>query len=93
MSSAGPILLPASADSLFRRAKRAGPAPARRFAQERIRQRQERSISGVREGLAEGGEALGMGFYRGMTGLVSKPLEGAQARGLSGFVKVRALSS
>lgn len=59
-----------------------------RFAQERIRQRQERSISGVREGLAEGGEALGMGFYRGMTGLVSKPLEGAQSRGLTGFVKV-----
>jgi hypothetical protein len=54
------------------------------FAQERIRQRQERNISGMREGLAEGGEALGMGFYRGVTGLVSKPLEGAQSRGALG---------
>jgi hypothetical protein len=38
----------------------------------------------MREGLAEGGEALGMGFYRGVTGLVSKPLEGAQSRGALG---------
>ncbi len=58
--------------------------PCRRFAQERIRQRQERSIGGMREGLAEGGEALGMGFYRGVTGLVQKPLEGAQSRGALG---------
>lgn len=60
-----------------------------RFAAERIKQRQERSIGGVREGLAEGGEALGKGFYRGVTGLVSKPVEGAQSRGISGFVQVR----
>lgn len=63
-----------------------------RFAAERIKQRQERNIGGVREGLTEGGEALGKGFYRGMTGLVSKPIEGAQSRGISGFVRVRGCS-
>lgn len=55
-----------------------------RFNQARLRARQERSIAGVRDGLAEGGGAFGMGFYRGMTGIVTKPLEGAKSRGAYG---------
>jgi hypothetical protein len=33
----------------------------------------------VREGLVEGGDALAKGFYRGFTGLINKPLQGAKA--------------
>lgn len=55
-----------------------------RFNQARLRARQERTIAGVRDGLAEGGGAFGMGFYRGVTGIVTKPLEGAKSRGAYG---------
>lgn len=34
--------------------------------------------------MVEGGAALGMGFYRGVTGLVSKPIEGAKSKGIGG---------
>lgn len=51
---------------------------------ERQEARSERDISGVGQGLVEGGTALGQGFLRGVTGLVSKPLQGAQAGGASG---------
>ena len=33
----------------------------------------------MREGLVEGGDALAKGFYRGFTGLINKPLQGAKA--------------
>lgn len=45
---------------------------------------QERNIEGVGDGVVEGGAALGMGFYRGFTGLVSKPIEGAKSKGVGG---------
>ena len=32
----------------------------------------------MREGLVEGGDALAKGFYRGFTGLINKPLQGAK---------------
>lgn len=38
----------------------------------------------MKDGLTEGGEAFGMGFYRGVTGIVTKPLEGAKSRGAYG---------
>jgi vacuolar protein sorting-associated protein 13A/C len=50
----------------------------------RAARQQERNITGVGEGLAEGGEALGAAFYRGFTGLISKPLEGAKRDGVGG---------
>lgn len=55
-------------------------------ASQRQRQeaRAERQIGGVGQGLVEGGAALGQGFLRGVTGLVSKPVQGAQAGGASG---------
>ena len=46
--------------------------------QERAAARQQREIGNVKEGLMEGGDALAQGFYRGFTGLVSKPLQGAK---------------
>ena len=48
-------------------------------AEERAAARQQRAIGGVGEGLVEGGDALAQGFYRGFTGLVTKPLQGAKA--------------
>jgi vacuolar protein sorting-associated protein 13A/C len=47
-------------------------------AEERAAARQQRSIGNVGEGFAEGGDALAQGFYRGFTGLVTKPLQGAR---------------
>lgn len=47
-------------------------------AEERAAVRQQRAIGSVGEGLAEGGDALAQGFYRGFTGLVTKPLQGAR---------------
>ncbi|KAK9908805.1 hypothetical protein WJX75_003140 [Coccomyxa subellipsoidea] len=55
-------------------------------AEERAAARQQRSIGNVGEGFAEGGDALAQGFYRGFTGLVTKPLQGART-GVGGFVK------
>ena len=48
---------------------------------------QERSIEGVGDGMVEGGAALGMGIYRGFTGLVTKPVEGAKSKGVGGPVQ------
>ena len=45
---------------------------------------QERNIEGVGDGMVEGGAALGMGIYRGFTGLVTKPVEGAKSKGVGG---------
>lgn len=36
------------------------------------------------DGMVEGGAALGMGIYRGFTGLVTKPVEGAKSKGVGG---------
>ena len=51
---------------------------------------QERSIEGVGDGMVEGGAALGMGIYRGFTGLVTKPVEGAKSKGVGGPVQCTA---
>ena len=37
------------------------------------------------DGMVEGGAALGMGIYRGFTGLVTKPVEGAKSKGVGGI--------
>ncbi len=37
--------------------------------------------------MVEGGAALGMGIYRGFTGLVTKPVEGAKSKGVGGAVQ------
>ncbi len=56
-------------------------------SQEQAAARQQREIGNVREGLVEGGDALAKGFYRGFTGLINKPLQGAKT-GVGGEVKL-----
>ena len=41
-------------------------------------------MEGVGDGIVEGGAAFGMGIYRGFTGLVTKPVEGAKSKGVGG---------
>ena len=43
-------------------------------------------VSSVRQGLVEGGVTFGKGVFRGVTGIVTNPLAGAQERGVLGFV-------
>lgn len=45
------------------------------------------SVEGFGEGFREGAEALGKGLFRGVTGIVTKPLEGARTSGMEGFVQ------
>ncbi|XP_022649179.1 vacuolar protein sorting-associated protein 13-like isoform X3 [Varroa destructor] len=41
----------------------------------------------ITEGIAQSGKDLVMGFYDGVTGVVTKPLEGAREDGVTGFMK------
>ena len=43
-------------------------------------------MEGLGDGLREGGEALAKGLFRGVTGLLTKPVEGAREYGVEGFV-------
>ncbi len=47
---------------------------------------QRAEVSNVGHGLLEGGRALGSTLFRGFTGIVTRPLEGAEQGGLGGFV-------
>lgn len=44
-------------------------------------------ITSFSSGLAAAGKELGYGFYDGITGLVTQPLEGARKEGAAGFLK------
>ncbi|XP_074383059.1 uncharacterized protein LOC141724723 isoform X2 [Apium graveolens] len=53
-----------------------------------IRQRQEsKGVEDFGDVIREGGGALAKGFFRGFTGILTKPLEGAKASGVEGFVQ------
>jgi len=39
-------------------------------------------VESLGDGLREGGEALAKGLFRGVPGVVMKPIEGAQERGV-----------
>mmetsp|Transcript_4469 Transcript_4469/g.14531 ORF Transcript_4469/g.14531 Transcript_4469/m.14531 type:complete len:1006 (+) Transcript_4469:2267-5284(+) len=43
-------------------------------------------VTSFGEGLVDGGEALAKGVFRGISGLFTKPVEGAQKKGLEGFM-------
>ena len=43
-------------------------------------------VGSLGDGLREGGGALAKGLFRGVTGIVTKPVEGAMASGVEGFV-------
>lgn len=51
---------------------------------ERLKERQEREITGLGSMVTEGGQAVAGGFKRGVTGLVSKPIKGAKQSGVGG---------
>lgn len=46
----------------------------------------EQRVAGIGAGVSEGGKKLLQGTVRGLTGLVSKPIQGAQNKGLEGAV-------
>ncbi|KAL1304257.1 hypothetical protein AAFC00_000671 [Neodothiora populina] len=49
--------------------------------------RKSEPITDFRSGLMAAGKGFGYGFYDGITGLVTQPLEGAKKEGAAGFVK------
>ncbi|CAI9119065.1 OLC1v1020728C1 [Oldenlandia corymbosa var. corymbosa] len=52
------------------------------------RQRQEgKGVEDLGDVIREGGGALAKGLFRGVTGILTKPLEGAKASGVEGFVQ------
>ncbi|KAM4575849.1 intermembrane lipid transfer protein VPS13A isoform 2-T2 [Odontesthes bonariensis] len=55
--------------------------------QQKRREDMNKQPSGLREGLARGGKGLVSGFVSGITGIVTKPIKGAQKEGAAGFFK------
>lgn len=53
----------------------------------RKRQMQKNKPTDVKEGFARGGKGFVMGFVGGVTGVVTKPMEGAKKEGAAGFFK------
>ncbi|MCJ1396440.1 hypothetical protein MMC18_009330 [Xylographa bjoerkii] len=49
--------------------------------------RQADRITGFQSGLKAAGKEFGFGFYDGITGLVTQPLEGAKKEGMAGLIK------
>lgn len=55
--------------------------------QERSSSRRSAEESSVAGALVHGGEALAAGVFRGLSGVVTKPLSGAKKAGISGFLQ------
>ncbi|XP_067839210.1 vacuolar protein sorting-associated protein 13A isoform X2 [Heptranchias perlo] len=55
--------------------------------QQRRREALNKQPSGIKEGIARGGKGLVSGFVSGITGIVTKPIKGAQKEGAVGFFK------
>ncbi|XP_067143145.1 intermembrane lipid transfer protein Vps13 isoform X2 [Centruroides vittatus] len=55
--------------------------------QKKRRQVQSRRPQDLRQGLAQSGKGLVMGVFEGVTGIVTKPIEGAREGGAGGFFK------
>ncbi|GAB1605843.1 Hypothetical predicted protein [Argonauta hians] len=55
--------------------------------QKKRREAMNKRPANVREGFARGGKGLVMGVVDGVTGIVRKPIEGAQKEGVEGFFK------
>uniref|UniRef100_A0A8C2WJ62 Vacuolar protein sorting 13 homolog A n=1 Tax=Cyclopterus lumpus TaxID=8103 RepID=A0A8C2WJ62_CYCLU len=55
--------------------------------QQKRREAMNKQPSSLREGLARGGKGLVSGFVSGITGIVTKPIKGAQKEGAAGFFK------
>ncbi|KAJ1696999.1 hypothetical protein LUZ63_005511 [Rhynchospora breviuscula] len=57
----------------------------KKFIQSRQKQ-DSKGVEDISDVIREGGGALAKGFFRGVTGILTKPLEGAKATGVEGFV-------
>ncbi|WOL14400.1 hypothetical protein Cni_G23180 [Canna indica] len=57
----------------------------RKFIQSRQKQ-DSKGIEDIGDVIREGGGALAKGLFRGVTGILTKPLEGAKSSGVEGFV-------
>ncbi|XP_015828201.3 intermembrane lipid transfer protein VPS13A isoform X1 [Nothobranchius furzeri] len=55
--------------------------------QQKRREAMNRQPKDLKEGLTRGGKGLISGFVSGITGIVTKPIEGAQKEGAAGFFK------
>ncbi|XP_075067122.1 intermembrane lipid transfer protein VPS13A isoform X2 [Mixophyes fleayi] len=55
--------------------------------QQKRREAMNKQPSGIKEGLTRGGKGLVSGFVSGITGIVTKPIKGAQKEGAAGFFK------
>ncbi|KAK7363427.1 hypothetical protein VNO77_05570 [Canavalia gladiata] len=58
----------------------------KKFIQSRQRQ-ESKGVEDFGDVLREGGGALAKGLFRGVTGILTKPLEGAKSSGVEGFVQ------
>ncbi|GMH18990.1 hypothetical protein Nepgr_020831 [Nepenthes gracilis] len=58
----------------------------KKFIQSRQRQ-ENKGVEDFGDVLRDGGGALAKGIFRGVTGILTKPLEGAKAAGVEGFVQ------
>ncbi|XP_042636651.1 vacuolar protein sorting-associated protein 13A [Orycteropus afer afer] len=55
--------------------------------QQKRREAMNKQPTGLREGITRGGKGLVSGFVSGITGIVTKPIKGAQKEGAAGFFK------
>ncbi|KAJ8005978.1 hypothetical protein DPEC_G00123500 [Dallia pectoralis] len=55
--------------------------------QQKRREAMNKQPRGLREGLTRGGKGLVSGFVSGITGIITKPIKGAQKEGAAGFFK------
>ncbi|XP_077200846.1 intermembrane lipid transfer protein VPS13A isoform X1 [Paroedura picta] len=55
--------------------------------QQKRREVMNRQPAGLKEGITRGGKGLMSGFVSGITGIVTKPIRGAQKEGAAGFFK------
>ncbi|XP_060243155.1 intermembrane lipid transfer protein VPS13A isoform X1 [Meriones unguiculatus] len=55
--------------------------------QQKRREAMNKQPAGLREGITRGGKGLVSGFVSGITGIVTKPIKGAQKEGAAGFLK------
>lgn len=55
--------------------------------QQKRREVMNKQPAGLREGITRGGKGLVSGFVSGITGIVTKPIRGAQKEGAAGFFK------
>ncbi|XP_024542530.1 uncharacterized protein LOC9648284 isoform X1 [Selaginella moellendorffii] len=59
----------------------------KKFIRSRQKHETKAAVEDIGDGIREGGEALAKGFFRGVTGILTKPLEGARSAGVEGFLQ------